>query len=349
MASTFHFFSRLPAELRVLVWELALRPCTPYMGGLNYVSVQWKDDEDDADTKPSTVTGKNDVDTKPLTFPHNWRDGSKLDQRKRAQYLCNRAQDGVASNPDYRSACLWDSGLLTACKESRDVIMRRYRKYEQSTQICPWNPNKHIFNLYQKPTIEPVSDRDEDWFILFQHNKDLTCLTFWNWEALGNSLEHRFGWTWQYDCAFISTDLMLACEFDTSWILDWPRKEKVFFEASTRGLLARVLRDRADKPGECSIWLIDRKAAPQKISGSRETPRRTFYDMDQHYVEAKHVSAEVSEFLDKLENALSYWESVYGRDIDDGFSTDSDEWHEVGECVKVLVRVRDSRPTTETR
>ncbi|KID87055.1 hypothetical protein MGU_05833 [Metarhizium guizhouense ARSEF 977] len=91
----------------------------------------------------------------------------------------------------------------------------------------------------------------------------------------------------------------------------------------------------------CFIWLIDRKAAPQETSGSRKTPCRTFYDMDQDYVESKHSSAEVFEFLPNLEIFLFDWYCGYKEYISDGCFDESDaEWFHVDECVSVLVPVR---------
>lgn len=327
MASTFTLFPRLPPELRLQVWQLALRPFSTHKGGLNHISVIGKDGEDEADAKPIILA--------------DGRDGSARYILEGARLQCNRAQNGVSSNPIYRSACLWDSGLLTACKESRDVIMRRYKKYQQNTQLSPWEDDEpSCCTYFQRPSIMYVPDRDEHWYILFQQHKDLVCFTFQGWEILSNYPVRRYACGFTDSCRLMCPYLEFpwALEFDASWALNWPEgHHAILNEASPRGVLARVQDSQLGDLDACSIWLIDRYAAPVEISGSQESPCRTFYDMDQEYVESKDVSAEISEFLDKLDELMTDEDKNLRDDMSEYDWIDDDKF-EMDKCVKALVR-----------
>jgi hypothetical protein len=328
MTSTFALFPRLPCELRLQVWEFALRPFSAHKGGINYVYAIYEADAADADTKPLTIA--------------SWSRGiEKGIERKEGQFLCNRAQNGVSSDPSHRSACLWDSGLLTACWESRDVIMRRCKKYQQSTQPSRWAP--YWPSYYEEPSILHATDQDEDWYILCQRYKDIPCFTFPNWELLSKDESTEVGVhkiPLHDMCEFHGAEIVFALEFDASWILNWPKNDfDIFDEASPRGYIARLLREYVRHPGAsvCLIWLMDRKAAPWETSESLEIPCRIFYDMDHDYVESIYMSEEVSEFRDKLDILITGWQDLPSIGFLQGWA--DDEWFHIDECVNVLVPV----------
>ncbi|KAH0434415.1 hypothetical protein CcaCcLH18_05344 [Colletotrichum camelliae] len=84
MTETFHSFSKLPAELRLCIWELAVRPTGPERPGAHFFSVQ-RDAQND---KLFTTFPSFEQKSKPI-----WRE----------------------DNP---SAYFYDFGMWTACKES---------------------------------------------------------------------------------------------------------------------------------------------------------------------------------------------------------------------------------------
>ncbi|KAF4904676.1 hypothetical protein CGCF415_v001560 [Colletotrichum fructicola] len=91
MTKTFHSFSKLPAELRLSIWELAVRPTDPDHPGAHFFSVQ-------RDIK----TGKRFT-----TFP-------SFTQKSKPLW-----------KEDNPSAYFYDFGMWTACKESRTVVIKQ--------------------------------------------------------------------------------------------------------------------------------------------------------------------------------------------------------------------------------
>ncbi|KAF5516226.1 hypothetical protein CGCS363_v000537 [Colletotrichum siamense] len=97
MAKTFHSFSKLPAELRLCIWELAVRPTGPDRPGAHFFSVQ-------RDVK----TGKRFT-----TFP-------SFTQKSKPLW-----------KEDNPSAYFYDFGMWTACKESRMIVTKQIaRRYK---------------------------------------------------------------------------------------------------------------------------------------------------------------------------------------------------------------------------
>ncbi|KAF5971897.1 hypothetical protein FBULB1_8985 [Fusarium bulbicola] len=104
---TFHLFSQLPCELRLQVWESAIRECTKY----NYDFSPWICVPGEEDLKPESQ--------KKHTYGINY---VCLDSR--GDYIpldCSWNKP----HPANRSAYLWHAGLWMACKESREVMRKR--------------------------------------------------------------------------------------------------------------------------------------------------------------------------------------------------------------------------------
>lgn len=87
--ATFHYFSALPCELRLQIWELSVRPTQPNMVGIHYVSMTERPKEDN-----------------------------------KAVNAVPRIGYGDARN---RSAYMWDAGLWATCRESRKVAMKAFK------------------------------------------------------------------------------------------------------------------------------------------------------------------------------------------------------------------------------
>lgn len=89
---TFHPFSRLLTELRLKIWEAACFPSQQHHKALHYFKLL---DVDDYSTKVCQM-----------------------------KYETQDPDSDHCSNSAYPSVYIWDAGLWTACKESREVILR---------------------------------------------------------------------------------------------------------------------------------------------------------------------------------------------------------------------------------
>ncbi|KAF9881621.1 hypothetical protein CkaCkLH20_00767 [Colletotrichum karsti] len=96
MAKTFHSFSRLPAELRLCIWETAVGPSGPNHAGVHFFSLHSRI-EDDRDRGPFVTT-----------IPP-FKGESKSPWKE------------TEENP---STYFFDFGMWMACRESRTVVIR---------------------------------------------------------------------------------------------------------------------------------------------------------------------------------------------------------------------------------
>ncbi|KAF4836480.1 hypothetical protein CGCTS75_v001786 [Colletotrichum tropicale] len=100
MTKTFHSFSKLPAGLRLCIWELAVRPTGPDHPGFHFFSVQQNANEESKSKRFATFPSFSEK-SKPL-----WKE----------------------DNPP---AYFYDFGMWTACKESRMVVTKQMgRRYK---------------------------------------------------------------------------------------------------------------------------------------------------------------------------------------------------------------------------
>ncbi|KAH8687091.1 hypothetical protein BGZ61DRAFT_479281 [Ilyonectria robusta] len=164
-----------------------------------------------------------------------------------------------------RSAYLWDAGLWTSCKESREVIST-YSKQKDS----PDTPS----------AVMAVND-GQPLDIMVHPSRDLFCFTPKRWSTL-------FGYPPfpSRDGGFPSIQ-NIAMEFDPSWNINLPKRiHKLLGELTARGCVARVVNARAKEYVDFTIWLIDRGAtrSPDK---DRKSPPRLFYDCEREYIETE--------------------------------------------------------------
>ncbi|KAF5527600.1 hypothetical protein CGCA056_v000527 [Colletotrichum aenigma] len=110
MTKTFHSFSKLPAELRLCIWEFAVRPAGPDHPGAHFFSVQ-------RDVK----TGKRFT-----TFP-------SFTQKSKPLWKEN--------NP---SAYFYDFGMWTACKESRMIVTKQMTRRYKGLR---WGTNRAVAHI----------------------------------------------------------------------------------------------------------------------------------------------------------------------------------------------------------
>ncbi|KAK4151615.1 hypothetical protein C8A00DRAFT_35707 [Chaetomidium leptoderma] len=111
---TFHSFPRLPKELRDAIWALAIRPEQP---SAHFFTI-FDSSKDDEWTELSKLAISHPLVSRcSLAAPECVLDGP-----------AQRQSSWVRGN---RSAYLMDSGLWTACTESREAIRRRFKVAER--------------------------------------------------------------------------------------------------------------------------------------------------------------------------------------------------------------------------
>lgn len=164
--STFRPSPRLPAELRLHIWEACLRPSQRHQPGLHYCTIG------------------NDKRLVPLSW-------GKFDQLK---------EHGRA-NPDHRSACLWHAGLWTACKESRAIIMEHYKLKEwinsldirQQNRTVPeyYYTNQYGSRRFHAPAMINVREGHDESHLTVCPARDVFCVTSDSCESVFWSGERR--------------------------------------------------------------------------------------------------------------------------------------------------------------
>lgn len=307
--STFHAFARLPCELRLHIWQLALRP--QHAGGLHHFCIDGEGNKDSMD--PSLFVG---LDGRP--------GGSSSAKRDVALHI-GRLQSNSSVMPGKGSVYYWDAGLWTACRESRDVIARRSESDRQ-------HKTEHYSLLRRerigcrRPTFATVRQGGTAWNLMVQPQRDLFCFHVQGWDT-GFVLPHPstlraferpvcgsrgLG---PEDTQWTSVQ-HFALEFDSRWNENWPRSpDELMGEASPRGFIARLILRAVLTEVGFFIWLIDR-GAPVPKGLLEDTRGQVFYDMDAEYVEVHQWSAgESSYFIDNINLSLGDWYQFTGEDV----------------------------------
>ncbi|KAH6954540.1 hypothetical protein DER45DRAFT_596400 [Fusarium avenaceum] len=224
-SSTFHPFSRLPTEVRLKIWEAACFPFQQHHKGLHYVELF---DVDDYHTKMRQIKHKNQ------------------DQ--------DSDHSSHSANP---SAYIWDVGLWTACKESREVV-HLHLKID--------DPIKVRIDI-QEDSSQPVSrvndGNDVQFGYLYSHDSSQDHKLV-DWCSLGVS--------------------NVAFEFDLSWNSNLPHcLNDMIEENSPRGMLAKALYHAVDGYRSPQLWIIDNKT-PWLRSPDQDI-HTVYYDCEDAYVE----------------------------------------------------------------
>lgn len=121
MASEFHLFTSLPTELRLKIWEYALRQHQPSRPGAHFFSI--------------TNLREDGGELIDLGVQCEW--GSRCIHNHGDTYCLAAPKFGsshswTSNNP---SSYLWDFGMWTACRESRVVIEDHYKLDYWATKL----------------------------------------------------------------------------------------------------------------------------------------------------------------------------------------------------------------------
>ncbi|KAI8687236.1 2EXR domain-containing protein [Fusarium sp. Ph1] len=168
MPETFHLFPRLPAELRLAIWKLALHPGGKTLPGVHFFGiVQPEEDEDAASLMDQTV---------PLPAWHNYRNYELVGPRWMTMPTEDRfvgmKQEPASWTDNNPSTYLIDSGLWLACRESRRDIQQAFLAY------CWKKPL-----IYSNDAQRPKSSKGR--FIAVFPGRDLFCCQPYDWYNLG--------------------------------------------------------------------------------------------------------------------------------------------------------------------
>ncbi|KAF6828362.1 hypothetical protein CMUS01_08622 [Colletotrichum musicola] len=247
MATTFHGFHDLPAELRLQIWEGCIRPDGQ---DVHFFTIETCFD-------PSPEQSGISCELKPQ---HYSIDGEEYETEHVAAPLfgAGSQRSWTENNP---STYLIDVGLWTACRESREESLKREpycRGLRFSERDYKGAPGTGRFR-----------HNGEDWcFAVFSH-RDLFCVQHsgkypsicfppapWLFAGFG-------------DCTFASARLgfngvqSLAFEYDASWSFSSEGKDDEIInemagENNARGLFLTTLEDILEGGSRPDLYLIDR-------------------------------------------------------------------------------------------
>jgi hypothetical protein len=262
VSSTFHLFSRLPTEIRLKIWDAACFPSQKHHKALHYVKLF------DVDDYTANV----------CQMKH------KAQEPDSDQYSNN-------ANP---SAYIWDAGLWTACKESREVILRhlqiddpiKVRMGSQEDSSCLGSsenkgPDDQLGYLYSH-------DSSQEHKQVVRPSQDIFCIRGNNWESSGELYKFLTMWIPLVTNHWSSLEVFnVAFEFDPSWNANLPKGEfgpsTMIEENSPRGMLAKALYDAAAYNILPQLWIIDKNTLWLK-DPDRDI-HTVYYDCEDAYVQ----------------------------------------------------------------
>lgn len=283
---TFHAFGKLPAELRVKIWEFAVHPTVGYRGGVQYFD--WK-----CCTPP------------PLAHPGH----RQLHTREQLPKISSDRQR-------CRSAYRWDAGLAGACRES-DAAVRgasaRVTTITDTNEVEFWGYETLglISSMPRESRLRAVQEGQPEWTVMYKPERDLLVLQH-SLPFLRPSFLSADDYTDVTDCLYhwvIKTLTMVPdAEFEVSHIgIEFPGRWKDDLEIDNRAFwmdcnIFKALLDKllevSEYPRAFYLWIVDRTAtAPISSSASTamiDTEVQAgvlkpggpvlFYDLDNEYV-----------------------------------------------------------------
>ncbi|KAH7195972.1 hypothetical protein DER44DRAFT_675173 [Fusarium oxysporum] len=268
MATAFHLFPFLPRELRDEIWAFAIRP---HRRGVQIFRVH--NSAAEADIGPQRASRVLDE------VNNSWHFGAPLESR----YY--KSLDG-SPNKNV-SAYMIDSGLWTACKESRRVIRKHFAEHSNN----PWGPSGRALVSY--------CSGSNPFYISIWPDSDLITLQPDNFFPTS--------WSRIKTLACTSSPSVYPLEFcrdigidydpawaDTNWVYDF--SPGVDDMTSYVAVLFRSFPRRR-------LWLVDTNLKRKPgASSSHDSQTVQFYANDRKLVQVS---------LDKGEGNLREWEYIH--------------------------------------
>ncbi|KAJ3550311.1 hypothetical protein NM208_g34 [Fusarium decemcellulare] len=292
----FYLFPVLPCELRLKIWELAVRP-NDGKRGLHHFSISNSERNIDPSFRLVGTSYQNScyVIAAPSRSP------------------LRRLISGAAVNS---SAYLWDAGLWTACKESREV-MKRYFKVRQWAEKYPRRVGRgsamprHYDNEMARgrdcsfSATATVWDYPEQWQLTVQPLVDLFCIDIRGLHCCAGQwadaiASFPFPRWWQANTSVRH----IALEFNPRWNDHFPQNMgSMFFEYSARGFIVHNLWANTPSGPKVGTWLIDRRICWRAL---KDQPAQVFYDCGEEYVEINSEQAKYQNDNQYKETAICF-------------------------------------------
>ncbi|KAK5994177.1 hypothetical protein PT974_07620 [Cladobotryum mycophilum] len=288
--ASFPQFSKLPYDIRFIIWGFAIRPFVRGSPGVHrFTAVDF--------------------------WPMDRSEGQWLQRGGKENYSENRYDfklPGTNEPQPNSSMYLWDMGLWMACKESREVIKTRYglktvRFWEERRRRKTSSGARFDLDYDSSMRISvrvPCFDGGLGLIVINPH-RDLISLDFdhreisIDWERLERSLLRpptflsKLG-----NCHHLRH---VGLEFDPSWNTDLldTSFDTLEQEASPRARVANAMQRCANENlGHIKFWLIDRyTSCPMAISQLSAPPftRQMFHDCGRTYIETTKEDTMLSE------------------------------------------------------
>ncbi|KAM0342600.1 hypothetical protein ACHAPU_009456 [Fusarium lateritium] len=265
-SATFHPFSRLPTELRLQIWEAACFPFQERPRSVHFVELS---DLGDYTTKTHPVKPK-------------------------------VSESGQIRHEDINpSAYMWDFGLQTACKESREVITRHLGTddmFQYPVEVQEANTRYHrlrrekLDNRAKLACLNNHVDNHEQRCIV-RPAHDILCIRMQNCELPPGGLDilklYIPSLRGNSSCRKVEN---IAFEFNPSWNLDMVRNDfqwsNLAQDNSPSAMLARALFDAVYTESTSSspqIWIIDKHTPWVRDPG--QDLDTVYHDCEDAYVE----------------------------------------------------------------
>ncbi|VUC24644.1 unnamed protein product [Clonostachys rosea] len=298
--ASFHLFPDLPYEIRLQIWQQAIRPSTKRCSGIQHFSILC------GNVQSSNTTSK------PEVIPSSR--GTPTPRDKQTIYAAIPRVDAAAQAN--RSAYMWDAGLWTACWESRQIILRHWemKKWSEKRQSFLsegvwlwygeeiWRENQGFCITINAPSLN-TNDGGEDWQLMVRPYEDafyfdpkslMDVLHLPNQPGHGYTLYHIMQQLpfsgLNYGCQPVRH---LIFDFDPNWVNNLPRYHAHLDRDSPPALIIELLWTLVRSKTEFHIWLIDRSLRQSSIKNKDGVPsadvidkdRRVFYNCDEEFVD----------------------------------------------------------------
>ncbi|KAF4447869.1 hypothetical protein F53441_8674 [Fusarium austroafricanum] len=240
MALSFPKFRALPREIREEIWKFATRPDEP---GVHYFSISRNEQYSHSKNLKNAVIPKYEIPNIILSAP-NWF----IRSADHVRYV-GTERDPASWRVNNPSLYLFDSGLWTACKESRMVMRKHYRlSYWKEVRENTLKRSRRAPCSHSEMMPELIHFRDKesrDQYAIIYPQRDIFVLQAetldFTWMGLEN---HTLA---APSCGFGGID-NLAIEYNQRWA----SCDKEFI-----GLMAKRLIDIASEAFSRRIWFVD--------------------------------------------------------------------------------------------
>ncbi|KJZ69037.1 hypothetical protein HIM_11580 [Hirsutella minnesotensis 3608] len=297
-SATFDLFCQLPCELRLQIWQHAIRPDGR---GLHRFSL--------FNTKTDKYQGLKDLAIS---------NAGKRSRRARHEAAAPRAPPDTHDHQRHQqqlhswtrgnsSAYLWDAGLWTACRESREIMMWHFRvrdcnqaRHKALRGPGFWSPSALAEELQDAPTMTLARENGVEWQFMVRPHRDLFCLEPQDWKSTARPSR---------SCGPAGSPL--GFRKDVGVLPEEP---------TPRGFVARAMAECAKNNLYCSIWLIDRTVArPRPDPSDHEYPFLVqFYDCERTYVSTELEDLEPARYYESgdefQKTAIYFLDALAGMD-----------------------------------